>query len=422
MSSITVLGCMWGDEGKAKIVDFIGAEADVVARFQGGANAGHTIVLEDKKYIFHTVPSGILYPETKCVIGAGTVIDPFGLREEMESLIAQGIDFTNRLFIDDRAGLVLSLHRQLDQKSEENLGAGKIGTTGKGIGPAYSDQAARCALRIGDLRYPEWLEQRLDNFYKYHQITLSVSERKEELESLLEVGKFFQPYIAQTDQMLRNWYREGKSILFEGAQGTLLDLIYGTYPFVTSSHTVSGGVCIGTGFPPRWLDNILGVFKAYTTRVGAGPFPTEIEGPLADRIRQKGNEFGSTTGRPRRIGWFDAVAAQYSASLNGIDSLAITLLDVLTGLPELKICTSYLKHNRKLPGFVTHPIELKEIQPEYLTLPGWDIDISKMQKWDTLPKEAKQYLEAIQDLLKLPVKIVSVGQDRRQTIVNKKKV
>ncbi|HQB50120.1 MAG TPA: adenylosuccinate synthase [Candidatus Cloacimonas sp.] len=422
MSSIIVLGCMWGDEGKAKIVDFIGAEVDVVTRFQGGANAGHTIVLEGKKYVFHTVPSGILYPETQCVIGAGTVIDPLGLREEMQSLMLQGIDFTDRLFIDERAGLVLALHKQLDHKSEENLGTGKIGTTGKGIGPAYSDQAARCALRMGDLRYPEWLEQRLNNFYKYHQINLSASDYKEELESLLEVGKFLGPFMAQTDQMLRDWYKEGKKILFEGAQGTLLDLIYGTYPFVTSSHTVSGGVCVGTGFPPRWLDRILGVFKAYTTRVGAGPFPTEIEGPLADQIRHKGNEYGSTTGRPRRIGWFDAVAAQYSAALNGLDSLAITLLDVLTGLPELKICHSYIKHNQVLPGFVSHPIELNEVQPEYLTLPGWDIDISNIKTWKALPKETKQYLEAIQDLLKLPVKIVSVGQDRHQTIVIKEKV
>jgi adenylosuccinate synthase len=422
MSSITVLGCMWGDEGKAKIVDFIGAQADVVARFQGGANAGHTIVLAGKKYVFHTVPSGILYPETKCVIGAGTVIDPFGLRDEMQSLMAQGIDFTDRLYIDERAGLVLTLHKQLDQKSEESLGLEKIGTTGKGIGPAYSDQAARCALRIGDLLYPEWLEQRLDNFYKYHQLTLSAAERNEEIKALQEAGNFFAPYIVQTDRMLRDWYSEGKNILFEGAQGTLLDLIYGTYPYVTSSHTVSGGVCVGTGFPPRWLDNFLGVFKAYTTRVGAGPFPTEIEGPLADQIRKAGNEFGSTTGRPRRIGWFDAVAAKYSASINGIDSLAITLLDVLTGIPKLNICTNYLIYNQKLPGFVSHPMELEKVQPNYITLPGWETDISNVQSWEDLPKEAKQYLEAIQDLLKLPVKLVSVGQERHQTIVVKGKV
>ena len=307
MSSLTVLGCLWGDEGKVKIVDFLGADADVVARFQGGANAGHTIVLKGAKYVFHTVPSGILYPKTKCVIGAGTVIDPQGLRDEMKALMDQGIDFSDRLFIDARAGLVLPLHKELDGSTEEELGDSKIGTTGKGIGPAYADQAARSGLRFGDLGHPDWLEQRLQNLYAYHD--LEPHDLKGELASLAEVWEFLGPFAAQADVLLRDWYLAGETILFEGAQGTLLDLTYGTYPYVTSSHTTSGGASTGIGFPPRWLDKILGVYKAYATRVGEGPFPTELFDATAERIRTVGNEFGATTGRPRRIGWFDAVAA-----------------------------------------------------------------------------------------------------------------
>ena len=416
MSSITVLGCMWGDEGKAKIVDFIGAEVDVVTRFQGGANAGHTIVLEGKKYVFHTVPSGILYPETKCVIGAGTVIDPFGLREEMESLIAQGIDFTNRLFIDDRAGLVLSLHRQLDQKSEENLGAGKIGTTGKGIGPAYSDQAARCALRIGDLRYPEWLEQRLDNFYKYHQITLSASERKEELESLLEVGKFFQPYITQTDQMLRNWYREGKSILFEGAQGTLLDLDFGTYPYVTSSHPIAGGVCIGAGVGPALIGKVIGVVKAYTTRVGKGPFPTELFDETGEYIRTTGKEFGTVTGRPRRCGWFDAVIVRYAARISGLTGIAITKLDTLSNIPTIKMCVGYRLGGKIIRDFPASLEDLENCEPIYEEFEGWG-DIGNITQYNKLPTSVLRYLERIEEICGTKISVISVGPKRNQTIM-----
>lgn len=417
MSSLTVLGCMWGDEGKAKIVDFLGANADVVARFQGGANAGHTIVLDGAKYVFHTVPSGILYPRTKCVIGTGTVIDPYGLRDEMKSLIDQGIDFSGRLFIDVRAGLVLPLHKELDGSTEEELGASKIGTTGKGIGPAYSDQAARSGLRFGDLAHPDWLKTRLQSIYAYHDI--EPRDLHAELESLAEVWDFLKPFAAQTDVLARQWYLDGEAILFEGAQGTLLDLSYGTYPYVTSSHTTSGGASIGIGFPPRWLDKILGVYKAYATRVGEGPMPTELFNANAERIRTAGNEFGATTGRPRRIGWFDAVAARYTASLNGLNAMAVTLLDVLSGLPELQICTGYWLSGKKLPGYAPHPLDLARIEPEYLTLPGWDSDLGQARSLSRLPKAAKEYLEAIQDLVEVPIELVSVGKDRSQTIVIK---
>lgn len=419
MSSLTVLGCLWGDEAKAKIVDFLGASADVVVRFQGGANAGHTIVLDDKKYVFHTVPSGILYPATKCVIATGTVIDPYGLRDEMQSLMRQGIDFAGRLFIDTRAGLVLPLHKSLDSSTEEDLGKSKIGTTGKGIGPAYADQTARCGIRLGDLAYPDWLKQRLQSLYRFHGQKISAPELKRELQSLATAWAFLQPFVLPVDGLLRQWYLAGDFILFEGAQGTLLDLSYGTYPYVTSSLTMSGGVSTGAGFPPRWLDKIIGVYKAYATRVGEGPFPTEHFDTTASRIRKVGNEFGATTGRPRRIGWFDAVAAKYTAELNGIQSMAITLLDVLSGIPELKICTGYWKGGVKLPGFASHPLELAQVEPEFLTLPGWDADISSVRSLARLPKAAREYLEAIQDLLETPVELVSVGKDRNQTIVIK---
>ncbi|NLN85353.1 MAG: adenylosuccinate synthase [Candidatus Cloacimonetes bacterium] len=417
MSSLTVLGCMWGDEGKAKIVDFLGANADVVARFQGGANAGHTIVLQGKKYVFHTVPSGILYPKTKCVIGAGTVIDPFGLKEEMRSLMEQGIDFSDRLFVDERAGLVLPLHKKLDGLKEEKRGAGKIGTTGKGIGPAYADQASRNGLRFGDLRHPEWLRERLTALYDSHD--LNWEDPEAELSALQEVWEFLKPFAAQADLLVRQWYLEGEKILFEGAQGTLLDLSFGTYPFVTSSNTLSGATSVGIGFPPRWLDKTLGIYKAYVTRVGEGPFPTEIFDPTAEAIRKAGNEFGATTGRPRRIGWFDAVAARYTASLNGLAAIAVTLLDVLSGMEELKICTAYWLDGQKLPGYAFHHLDLARVEPEYLTLPGWDEDLGEFRKLEDLPPQAQDYLEAIQDLVEVPIEVVSVGKDREQTITVK---
>ncbi len=419
MSSLTVLGCMWGDEAKAKIVDYLGATADVVVRFQGGANAGHTIVAEGVKYVFHTVPSGILYPGTKCVIGSGTIIDPQGLRGEMQSLMQQGIDFNGRMFIDERAGLVLPLHKRLDSSSEEDLGKSKIGTTGKGIGPAYADQTARCGLRVGDLKHPEWLKERLQSLYKYHGRDISSADLDTELKALEDEWSFLQPFVAQTDVLLRQWYSQGDFILFEGAQGTLLDISFGTYPYVTSSFTMSGGVSVGTGVPPRYLDKIIGIYKAYGTRVGEGPFPTELFDATAERIRTVGNEFGATTGRPRRIGWFDAVAGRYTAALNGIDSMAVTLLDVLSGIPELQICTGYWLNGCKLAEFPSHPLELAAVQPEYLTLKGWDADITAVRSLSKLPRAALDYLDAIQDLLEVPIELVSVGKDRTQTIVVK---
>lgn len=419
MSSLAVLGCMWGDEAKAKIVDFLGASADVVVRFQGGANAGHTIVVEGRKYVFHSVPSGILYPKCKCVIGSGVVVDPFALREEILALREAGISFEHRLFIDDRAAMVLPLHQRLDLMQEKSLGKSRIGTTGRGIGPAYSDRVSRRALRLADLLWPDWLKQRLSALYAHHGLKVSKAELKGEVQVLQELYLFLKPYLAQTDSLLWDWHLQDQSILFEGAQGSLLDLVYGSYPFVTSSHTLSGGISVGTGLPPRSLDKIIGVYKAYSTRVGEGPFPTELCDELGDRIRVQGNEFGSTTGRPRRVGWFDAMAARFTARLNGIDSIALTLLDVLSGIEELRVCTGYWIGGQRLERFPSHHLDLEQVQPEYLSLPGWDKDISHCRSLSKLPRAAKDYLEAIQDLIEKPIELVSVGKERKQTIVIK---
>jgi len=420
MSNLAVLGCLWGDEAKAKIVDFLGEQADVVVRFQGGSNAGHTIYLDGKKYVFHSIPSGILYPNTKCVIAAGLVLDLEAIKTEIEELVKKGIDLGHRIFLDERAGIVLPLHKELDATRERDRSLNKIGTTKRGIGPAYSDLSARVCLRLQDLRHPDWLKERLINLYRYHKQERTEDEIQTEISGLLDLWKFFRPMVCATDDLLNIWNSEGLNILFEGAQGTLLDLTYGTYPYVTSSHTMSGGIAVGSAFPLRKIDRIIGVFKAYCTRVGAGSFPTELHDSMGDLIRQKGNEYGSTTGRPRRCGWFDAVAGKYSARINDLDAIAVTLLDVLSGFEELKICTAYWYQNERMETFPTDPMILKDAVPEYLTLKGWDKDISQAKRISQLPKAAIDYLDVIQDLIGLPLEIVSVGKERSQTIVIKK--
>ncbi len=417
MSSLAVLGCMWGDEAKAKVVDFLGETAQVVVRFQGGANAGHTIVVDGVKYIFHSVPSGILYPECKCVIASGVIVDPSALKMEIEALMQAGVDFTGRLFIDERACLVLALHKELDLSSEQRLGKAKIGTTGRGIGPAYADRVSRRAIRLVDLKYPQWLRERLIALYAHHHLQLSEAELSSQIQELQELYGFLSRFVCQTESLLWDWYHQGKNILFEGAQGTLLDLVYGSYPYVTSSHTVSGGISIGTGLPPSCVDKTVGVYKAYCTRVGEGPMPTELLDETGDYIRKAGNEFGSTTGRPRRIGWFDAVAARYTAQINGIDSFALTLLDVLSGIPSLKICSSYWLDGERLNYYPSHHLDLQNVQCEYLELAGWEADISACTKLSKLPKAAKEYLDAVQDLIERPIQLISVGKERKQTIV-----
>ena len=416
MSTLAVLGCMWGDEAKAKIVDYLGDMADYVVRFQGGSNAGHTIHHAGQKYVFHTVPAGILYPKTKCIIASGVVVDPFALISEINSLKEMGLEFEDRLFLDERTGIVLPLHKELDSKAETQLGKGKIGTTGRGIGPAYADLTARVGLRIGDLAYPEWLEKRIAQIYEYHGLSISESQLAELLKILASVWDYIHPFVTRTDLMIRNAYMNDKYLLFEGAQGSLLDISYGTYPYVTSSHTIAGGIAGGCGISPKMINKTIGVYKAYSTRVGEGPFPTELLDALGDQIRIQGNEFGSTTGRPRRVGWFDAVAATYTAELNGLDSIAVTLLDVLSGVEELKICTGYWVDSHKLNGFPSHPLVLEKVKPEYLTLKGWEEDITECRKLAKLPRAAREYLDVIQDLIEKPIELVSVGKDRSQTI------
>ncbi|MDD3523445.1 MAG: adenylosuccinate synthase [Candidatus Cloacimonetes bacterium] len=415
MPAIAVLGCMWGDEAKAKIVDYLGTDTEFVVRFQGGSNAGHTIVVEGKKYVFHAVPSGILYPGTKCVIGAGVVIDPISLVSEIQELENSGIDFNQRLFIDERAGVVLPLHRELDTISEGMLKSGKIGTTGRGIGPAYADMTARAGIRIIDLAHPSYLKRRLRELYQYHGRSLDNAGLKDVSQTLAMCWERLRGYVAPTFGMLQEAHKRDAGILFEGAQGTMLDRSWGTYPYVTSSNTLVDAIGTGAGFSARKLDEVLGVYKAYCTRVGEGPFPTEIHDELAQKIRIQGNEFGATTGRPRRIGHFDAVLASYTATLNCLDGIAVTLLDVLSGIEELKICVGYKLGKRVLSEPPAHPLDLQKVQPVYTVLSGWEEDITQARSMAALPVNARIYLEAIQDLLELPVKIVSVGKQRHQT-------
>jgi adenylosuccinate synthase len=406
-----VLGCAWGDEAKAKIVDVLARDADIIVRFQGGNNAGHTIKLDDQKYVFHLVPAGILYPGKICVLGSGVVIDPFALINEIESLKNNGIDFEDRFFIDTRAHIVLPLHKELDGNIETDNNQTKIGTTRRGIGPTYADAVARTGIRFGDLFDASYLQQRLANNYHYHDYNENGVEGM--TENLLEAGKILKPYLKQIPYLWKE--HENSNILFEGAQGTLLDVNFGTYPFVTSSHTIAGGIPIGSGFTNK-VDRTLGVYKSYYTRVGEGPFPTELHDETGEQIRNQGNEYGSTTGRPRRCGWFDAVAAQYTAMINGVDEIALTLLDVLSNIETLNICVAYRYNGEKLDEFPYNANVLSEVKPEYIQLPGWKEDISGITDFVALPENAKSYVSTIEDLLGLEVKIISVGAERNQTI------
>jgi len=411
MYSTAVLGCAWGDEAKAKIVDVLAKDADYVVRFQGGNNAGHTIKLKDKKFVFHLIPSGILYPEKTCLIGSGVVIDPFQLLAEMDGLKAKGISFENRFFIDPRAQIVLPMHRELDGKAETDSKQTNIGTTKRGIGPCYSDAIARYGIRFGDLFDIEYLRERLENILRFHNYPISkVDNIVNELSAITEK---LRPFLKQIPYLLNEV--TDKNILFEGAQGTLLDVTFGTYPFVTSSHTVSGGIAIGAGFGKK-VDRVVGVFKSYYTRVGEGPFPTELHDEVGDKIRIQGNEFGSTTGRPRRCGWFDAVAAKYAVMLNGIDEIAFTLLDVLSGFDTLKICTGYKIGDIITNEFPPSAKDLGQVIPQYIELPGWNDDITGITEYNMLPENAQKYIAKVEKLIGKNVTIASVGPERGQTI------
>ena len=416
MSLTAVLGCLYGDEAKAKMVDVLAANMDIIIRFQGGSNAGHTVIFDDQKFVLHLIPSGIFHTDQICVLASAVVIDPYQLEQEMQDLTDKSIIFKHRFLIDERASIVLPLHKILDEKIEKLHGTKNIGTTKRGIGPCYADSISRVGIRLCDLVDLPHLKEKILFLYKYHQLDICESELSELIHYLSSFIKRISPYLINLPYHIDKWITEKKKILFEGAQGTLLDVYFGTYPYVTSSHTVAGGIATSVGFSPKRLDKIIGVMKSYFTRVGSGPFPTELNDDIGEKIRKQGHEFGSTTGRPRRCGWFDMVAAKYSAMINGVDSIALTLLDVLSGLDTIKICTGYKIDDVIINEFPANTGLLEMVTAEYIEMPGWDSDITLCKNWSDLPENAKKYVLQIEKLLDVPVQIVSVGPGREQTI------
>jgi adenylosuccinate synthase len=417
--NLAVLGAQWGDEGKGKIVDLLSPAFDIVARYQGGHNAGHTVYANGTKFVLRLIPSGILHEGISCVIGNGVVVDAQALFAELDELRRHGIDATGRLVISDKAHLILPYHRDLDLLSEARRGERRIGTTSRGIGPAYEDKIARRGIRIGDLADAAGLEQNVrDNVTARNRLVHdSTMDWKPVLEQLLAHADRLRPMIRDVSLMLSDAMRAGKSVLFEGAQGTLLDVDHGTYPYVTSSNASVGGVCTGLGIGPRAIGAVLGVAKAYTTRVGEGPLPTELTGDLGNRLRDTGNEFGAVTGRPRRCGWYDAVAVRYGVRINGLDALALTKLDVLDGLPSIDVCTSYRCDGRTLTEFPSDIGQLATCTPVYETLPGWSSPTRGIRRFDDLPENARRYIARLEALTGIPAAIVSTGSERGDTII-----
>jgi len=417
-----VVGCQWGDEGKGKIVDLLAAEADVVARFQGGANAGHTIVVGDKKYILHLIPSGIMHPGKECYVGNGVVLDPFAFKEEIDFLTDQGIDYKGRLWVSPATNLVLPYHKLIEDVEERSRGATNLGTTKRGIGPAYVDKVARHGIRVVDLLAPERLKKKLDYQKKIKAKYLegSTDERADidrTYNELLELAELFRPLVVDVSLALHRAYDNDKTILFEGAQGCMLDVDLGTYPFATSSNTTVGGALTGLGIGPKMIDQVLGVVKAYTTRVGAGPFPTELIDETGEHLREVGQEFGASTGRPRRCGWLDMVILRHTVRVNGVDSIAITKLDVLDGLEEIKVCTAYELNGETIDQVPLDLTRLSQVKPIYRTLPGWQCDTTGTTSFSDLPPKAQDYLNFIARDLKVDIALISTGAKRTETIV-----
>jgi len=417
--NLAILGAQWGDEGKGKIVDLVTPHFSIVARYQGGHNAGHTVFVGGTKFVLRLVPSGILHAGVTCVIGNGVVVDPQALFAEVDELTKHGIDVDNRIVISDKAHLILPYHRDLDLLSEARRGDRKIGTTSRGIGPAYEDKIARRGIRVGDLHDRAALEHEVrDNVNARNRLVQeNVMDWRTVLDDLLRHAERLDPWIADVSLMLSEAMRAGRSILFEGAQGTLLDIDHGTYPYVTSSNATIGGVCTGLGIPPKAIGGVLGVVKAYTTRVGGGPLPTELTGEMGNRLRDSGNEYGAVTGRPRRCGWYDAVAARYGVRINGIDALALTKLDVLDGLDEIEICTAYRCGSRTLTDFPSDLSQLAACEPLYETMPGWTTPTRGVTRFRELPEAARRYIAKLEDASGVPAAIVSTGSDRNDTII-----
>ncbi|MDI6907205.1 MAG: adenylosuccinate synthase [Thermoanaerobacterales bacterium] len=422
MAVIVLVGAQWGDEGKGKVTDFLARSADIIVRYQGGNNAGHTVVVGDQEFRLHLIPSGILYPDKLCIIGNGVVIDPAVLRREVEALKERGVTMAT-LKVSERAHVIMPYHLLLDGLEEEGRGAGKIGTTRRGIGPAYVDKASRSGIRVIDLIDRDGFREKLArNIAAKNRLVGGVYgaeglDYDEVLRSYEEHADFLRPLAADTSLLISEAIARGQNVLFEGAQGTLLDIDHGTYPYVTSSHPTAAGAALGAGIGPTRIDTVIGIAKAYTTRVGEGPFPTELHDGTGELIRRKGREFGTTTGRPRRCGWFDAVIVRYAARVNGLSYLAVTKLDVLTGLETLRICRAYRYRGELLTEFPASLDVLAECEPVYEELPGWDEDLSAATRCDDLPPAAQDYLERITELTGVPVALVGVGVKRSQTLV-----
>ena len=419
MRNTLLVGAQWGDEGKGKIVDFLSREADVVVRYQGGSNAGHTIEIGPERYVLHLIPSGILYPDKTCVIGNGLVIDPIALVSEIQDLAKRGVMSAGRLHVSDRAHAVLPYHKALDSALENSAKSAKIGTTQRGIGPAYSDKACRTGLRMGDLLskdLPAMIAERVEAKNRVLAgMGMDQLDSRTVLNQIREAAEFLRPFIGDTVALLNGALKAGRSVLFEGAQGTMLDIDFGTYPFVTSSNPTSGGACVGSGVPPRAVERVVGVIKAYTTRVGEGPFPTELLDATGEHLRQRGREFGATTGRPRRCGWFDAVVARYSAMVNGCDFWAVTKLDVLDETAIIRVCVAYECDGRRYDVVPACSTVFGNCRPVYQDFPGWMQPTTGINRFEDLPPAARSYVEALCRLTGVPLGVLSVGPRREST-------
>ncbi len=427
MSVTCVFGMQWGDEGKGRIIDLLAAESDLVVRYQGGANAGHTVIVGEEKYVLHLLPSGVIRPGVVNVVGNGVVVDPWTILEEVEDLKRRGVSLDGRLFVSDRAHVVLPYHKLMDQALERLRGAASIGTTSRGIGPAYADKYTREGLRVADLLRPDELRPTvLRNLASRNEILaragLEPLDPQQVLDDALAVGRRLEPFIADTGTYLLDALDAGKRILLEGAQGFALDVDQGSYPYVTSSSTGVNGVAPGTGLPPKAIGKVVGVVKAYTTRVGAGPFPTEDVGPAGEHMGSQGKEFGATTGRKRQCGWFDCVIARQAVRTQGVDSVALMKLDVLSGLDRLKVCVAYEVDGKRLttpPGSAAH---WRLCRPVYETFPGWREDVGGIRRFDDLPKEAKTYVRFLESRMGVPVEMISVGAERARVILRSEPV
>ncbi|WP_022855807.1 adenylosuccinate synthase [Thermodesulfobacterium thermophilum] len=425
MPTLVVVGTQWGDEGKGKVVDVLTEQADFVVRFQGGNNAGHTLVINQKKHILHLIPSGIFRPNTVCVIGNGVVVDPEVLINEIEKLKKEGLDISpKKLVISEKAHTIMPYHKALDIAREAKAAQNKIGTTCRGIGPCYEDKVARKGFRLIDLTYPETFKEKLKKVLEEKNFLLSYLNaeplRFEEIyEKYLAFGEYLKPYLADVSQLLWNAQKAGKNILFEGAQGTFLDIDHGTYPYVTSSNTVAGNACCGSGLGPTEINSVLGIVKAYTTRVGEGPFPTELNDESGELLRERGGEYGATTGRPRRCGWLDLVMVKTAVRLNGLTNIAITKLDVLSGLKSIKLCVGYKYEGQTIDFFPSDLEKLKKVEPIYQELPGWEEDISQIKNFDALPETTKNYIKFIEKYLEVPIALLSLGPERESCFLLK---